>query len=112
VAQENTDLDRKVAEILHIDKTPLPFYSLDPGAAFSLLEHFRNCQYTVHVSGDEWFDGGFWRVDIRGPIGNLLVGEGMDIVSFSKGNQNDPSFPLAVCRAVVDFGRKRGDLVR
>lgn len=107
MAQENTDLDRRVEEILKIGKTPLPYYSLDPGAAFSVLEHFRNSHYTVHVSGDEWFDGGFWRVDVRGPIGNVFVAEGMDIVKFDKNNQREPSFPMAVCRAVLDFGKKR-----
>jgi hypothetical protein len=101
------DLDLKVEEILRTGKNPIPCYSTDPAAAFSVLEHFRNSQYTVHLSGDEWFDGGFWRVEIRGPIGNVLVAEGIDVVKFDKDNQREPSFPTAVCRAVLDFGRKR-----
>ncbi len=108
------DLDAEVAKIVGCNETPLPRFSLDPGDALRALDYFHATQHRVVIEGDAWYDGAEWWCRIFSPVPEDLrpegkkgpLGEGKDIVTTDE-SQEDPSFPLAICRAIVDYGKRK-----
>lgn len=77
--------------------------SEDIGMAWEIVEHFRNKQWTVKLQGHEWYDGGAWECILLDALDGEQ-GRGLDKQT-GKGKQGgweEPSAPLAICRAALE----------
>jgi len=81
-----------------------PMYSTSISAAWQVMEHFRQNQWKVSVIGNEWYDGASWICVMRDAIGEER-GTGIDKKSCTvvdgKQGWDEPSAPLAICRAAL-----------
>lgn len=80
---------------------PVPHYSTHHLDAMVLVEHFRRKQCRVVLEGEDWHDGGEWSCKILHPVTHMVVAAGRDEARGEK----QPSFALAVCRAVLRYAR-------
>lgn len=100
------EVDRKIFGIkvrtVSIDGR-VPPYSTDISAAWQVVEHFRKKQYTVLLNGQEWYDGGSWDCTIY-DVANIEKGCAVARNDYDeiKNGWDDPSAPLAICRAALE----------
>jgi hypothetical protein len=79
-----------------------PPYSTSISAAWEVVEHFRNRQWTAELKGHEWYVGGRWECILIDALGNERArGAGTQRHSEKKRGWDEPSAPLAICRAAL-----------
>lgn len=71
-------------------------------AAWPVVEKFRQAQQKVKIIGGEWYDGGAYQCIIYDAIGDIIaVGKDIHKHGEIEGGWNEPSAPLAICRAAL-----------
>jgi hypothetical protein len=76
--------------------------SADISPVWLVVEEFRQRQQKVEIVGREWYDGGAYYCFIYDPLGELIaVGEDLHKHGEIKDGWNEPSAPLAICRATL-----------
>lgn len=83
-------------------REPIPEYSTDISAAWEVVEHFRQRQWTVKLVGHEWYDGGRWECTLLDAL-DTERSRALDTQRHNADKQgwDEPSAPLAICRAAL-----------
>jgi len=74
-------------------------YSTDIAVAWEIVDWIRSRQTPVEVMGDEWYDGGWWRMRVYDPTGKRITAEGYTEVEGPE--REEPNVCLAICRAAL-----------
>jgi len=79
-----------------------PRYSIKISDAWKIIEKIRKSQTPIRLFGDEWYDGGSWRVDIMDIVDEKAIHSAyIESMVNEKHAWEEPNVCLAICRVAL-----------
>ncbi len=95
------EIDRMVHKILlGLDEGIIPNYSADISDSWKIVEYFKENQTKIRISGEDWYDGEEWKVEIFDVLGSNVISSVSDVKYFDK-DEEKSDICLTICKATL-----------